>query len=268
VPDWLAPTTLEEAIELRAERGAGATVLAGGTFVGILMNQGFLTPQALLSLGRVRELDYVDLGDGGELRLGAMATHRAVERSPVVRTAWPALAHAFSLVASPRVRNQATVGGVLADADYASDPPAMLAALGAEVVLRSPRGARSVSVGELVLGWYETCIEPDELLVEVRVPAALRRAVYRKFRSRSSEDRPCVAVAAAEGGDGLRVVVGAVAATPQEFPDVCSLGSGAAEEVGRAYAERIEPISDSRGSAGYRRRIIAVEVRRALEALP
>jgi aerobic carbon-monoxide dehydrogenase medium subunit len=266
-PDWLAPPTLEEAIELRAERGAGATVLAGGTFVGVLMNQGFLTPEALLSLGRVRELDYVDLGDGGELRLGAMATHRAVERSPIVRAAWPALAHAFSLVASPRVRNQATVGGVLADADYASDPPAMLAALGARVMLRSPRGERSVAVGELVLGWYETCIEPDELLVEVRVPPAPRRSVYRKFRSRSSEDRPCVAVAAAEGGDGLRVVVGAVAGTPQEFPDVCSLGSGAAEEVGRGYAQRIEPMSDARGSATYRRRVIAAEVRRALEAL-
>jgi aerobic carbon-monoxide dehydrogenase medium subunit len=266
-PDWLAPPTLEAAIELRAERGAGATVLAGGTFVGILMNQGFLVPEALLSLGRVRELDYVDLGDGGELRLGAMATHRAVECSPIVRAAWPALAHAFSLVASPRVRNQATVGGVLADADYASDPPAMLAALGARVMLRSPRGERSVAVGELVLGWYETCIEPDELLVEVRVPPAPRRSVYRKFRSRSSEDRPCVAVAAAEGGDGLRVVVGAVAGTPQEFPDVCSLGSGAAEEVGRGYAQRIEPMSDARGSAAYRRRVIAVEVRRALEAL-
>jgi carbon-monoxide dehydrogenase medium subunit len=266
-PDWLAPTTLEEAIDLRAGRGAGATVLAGGTFLGILMNQGFLAPEGLLNLGRVAELDYVDLGDGGELRLGAMATHRTVERSPIVRAAWPALARTFSLVASPRVRNQATVGGVLADADYASDPPAMLAALGARVVLRSPRGERTVSVGELVLGWYETCIEPDELLVEVRVPPSPRRAIYRKFRSRSSEDRPCVAVAAAESQDGLRVVVGAVAATPQEFPDVCRLGSGAAAEIGRRYAERIEPMSDSRGSAAYRRRVIAVEVRRALETL-
>jgi carbon-monoxide dehydrogenase medium subunit len=266
-PDWLAPAALDEALALRAEHGAGATVLAGGTFLGILMNQGFLAPEALLSLGRVGELDYIEVSDSGELRVGAMTSHRKVELSPIVRADWPVLAHAFSLVASPRVRNQATVGGVLADADYASDPPAVLAALGARVVLRSSRGERSVSVGELILGFYETCIEPDELLVELRVPPAPERAVYRKFRSRSREDRPCVAVAAADGPERLRVVVGAVAPTPQEFPDVCALGGDAPEEIGRRYAERIEPMSDSRGSAAYRRRVIAVEVRRAVEEL-
>ena len=169
---------------------------------------------------------------------------------------WPALARAFSLVASPRVRNQATVGGVLADADYASDPPAMLAALNARAVLRGPRGERSVAVGELILGHYRTCIEPDELLVEVRVPPQPPRATYRKFRSRSAEDRPCVAVAAARG-DRLRVVVGAVAGTPQDFPELCE---GEPDEVAARYAERIEPMSDARGSAAYRRRVIAAEV--------
>jgi aerobic carbon-monoxide dehydrogenase medium subunit len=256
----MAPGSLEEALALRAERGDEATVLAGGTFLGILMNQGFLAPAALLSLGRVEELRRIE-ADGGELRLGAMVSHRAVERSEAVRSGWPVLARAFSLVASPRVRNQATVGGVLADADYASDPPAMLAALDARAVLRSPRGDRSVAVGELVLGYYETCIEPDELLVEVRVPAQPERATYRKFRSRSSEDRPCAAVAAVRG-ERLRVVVGAVAETPQDFPELCD---GPPDEVAARYAERIEPLSDSRGSAAYRRRVIAAEVRRAVE---
>ena len=256
----MAPASLEEALALRAEHGE-ATVLAGGTFVGILMNQGFLAPSALLSLARVQELRAIAVVEG-ELRLGAMVTHRAVERSEVVRSGWPALAHAFSLVGNPRVRNQATVGGVLADADYASDPPAMLAALGARSVLRSPRGERTATVGELILGHYRTCIEPDELLVEVRVPRQPERATYRKFRSRSAEDRPCVAVAAVDGRDGLRVVVGAVAGTPQDFPDLCA---GEPAEVAAAYAERIEPMSDARGSAAYRRRVIAAEVRRAVE---
>jgi carbon-monoxide dehydrogenase medium subunit len=152
---------------------------------------------------------------------------------------------------------------VLADADYASDPPAVLAALRARVLLRSPRGDREVSVGELILGHYETCIEPDELLVEVRVPPQPARATYRKFRSRSSEDRPCVAVAAARG-ERLRVVVGAVAGMPQDFPDLCD---GDAAEVAARYAERIQPLSDARGSAAYRRRVIAAEVRRAVEAV-
>lgn len=269
---WLAPNALDEALEQRAEHGSEATVLAGGTFLAILMNQGFLAPERLLSLGRVPGLGRIDVVDG-ELRLGAMATHRSVERAPAVRSGWPVLAEAFSLVASPRVRNQATVGGVMADADYASDPPAVLAALGARVVLRSARGERSVSVGELIRGYYETCIADDELLTEVRVPPAPARAVYRKFRSRSSEDRPCVAVAAARGRAGLRVVVGAVAGRPQELPDACALADSSladhelATEIGRRYAEGIEPMSDSRGSAAYRRKVIAVEVRRAVEAL-
>jgi aerobic carbon-monoxide dehydrogenase medium subunit len=257
----MAPASLDEAMSLRAEHGDEATVLAGGTFVGILMNQGFLAPTALLSLGGVPELREVAVEDG-VLRLGAMVTHRAVERSPEIRDGWPALVRAFSLVASPRVRNQATVGGVLADADYASDPPAMLAALDAQAVLRSPRGDRLVRIGELILGYYETCIEPDELLVEVRVPPQPKRATYRKFRSRSSEDRPCAAVAAVNRDGALRVVVGAVAETPQDFPDLCD---GEPAEVAARYAERIEPLSDSRGSAAYRRRVIAAEVRRALE---
>jgi aerobic carbon-monoxide dehydrogenase medium subunit len=260
-PEWLAPASLEEALSLRAEHG-DATVLAGGTFVGILMNQGFLAPAALLSLGGVDELRSLEVRDGS-LRLGAMVRHRDVERSELVREGWPALARAFSLVASPRVRNQATVGGVLADADYASDPPSMLAALDARAVLRGPKGDRSVSVGELIVGHYRTCIEPDELLVEVRVPPQPARATYRKFRSRSAEDRPCVAVAAARG-DRLRVVVGAVAGTPQDFPELCD---GEPADVAGAYAERIQPMSDARGSAGYRRRVITAEVRRAIEAV-
>jgi aerobic carbon-monoxide dehydrogenase medium subunit len=271
--EWLAPSSLQEALALRAERGDDATVIAGGTFLGILVNQGLLSPSALLSLTGVRELRGIDVGDDGALRLGATVTHRSVERDARVRDGWPALARTFALVASPRVRNQATVGGVLADADYASDPPAMLSALDASAILRSTRGERSVPIGELILGYYETCIEPDELLVEVRVPPAPTRAVYRKHRSRSSEDRPCVAVAAARRDGELRVVVGAVAETPQHFPDVCALaGDGPldvelATEIGRHYAERIAPIADARGSAAYRRRVTAVEVRRAVEAL-
>lgn len=261
-PEWLAPTSLDEALALRARHGDEATVVAGGSFVGVLINQGFLQPTTFLSLRSVPELDRIEAG--AELSLGAMVTHRAVERSPVVRERWPALAHAFSVVASARVRNQATVGGVLADADYASDPPAMLTALGARVVARSVRGAREIALEDLVVGHYTTALEPDELIVEVRVPGGEHRAAYRKFRSRSHEDRPCVGVAACRRPDRLRVVVGAVAERPQFFPELCR---GEPDEIGRAYAEAIDPISDVRGSSDYRRRVIAVEVRRTLEEI-
>src|SRR5438270_9573986 len=100
--EWLVPRSLPEALSIRAERGDDATVLAGGSFIGILMNQGFIQPSALLSLGRVDELRGIDVSDDGRLRLGAMVTHREVEREPAVRDGWPMLARAFGLVASPR----------------------------------------------------------------------------------------------------------------------------------------------------------------------
>jgi carbon-monoxide dehydrogenase medium subunit len=271
-PDWHEPRSLDEVLSLRAEHGEEATIIAGGSFLGIIMNQGFFAPTRLVALRNVPDLDHVEIGDG-VLRLGAMATHRAVERSEVVKDGWPTLAFNFSVVASPRVRNQATVGGVVADADYASDPPSMLAALRARVVARSVRGEREIPMEEFVLGHYETALEDDELVTEVRVPRGHGRSVYRKFRSRSSEDRPCVSVAAVRENGGLRVVVGAVAERPQYFPEVCAIAEGErldgelAAEVGRRYAEEIQPLSDSRGSARYRRRVIAVEVRRALEDL-
>ena len=277
IPQWLAPTSLQEALALRAQLGDEATVVAGGTFIGILMNQKIMQPQALLSLRNVSELAFIEASqdEGSLLHIGAMTTHRAVERSPLIRQQWPVLASTFSLVASPRVRNQATVGGVLADADYASDPPTLLQALNARVVVRSQKSEREIPVEELIIGYYETSLRPDELLVEVRVPRNRERVVYRKFRSRSSEDRPCVAVAAAQVDGKLRVVVGAVAEKPQYFPEICALAEGEtggytrelATEIGQRYAESIEPISDSRGSAAYRRRVIAVEVRRALEEM-
>ena len=271
-PEWHEPRSLDEVLSLRAEYGDEATIIAGGSFLGITMNQGFFAPTMLVALRNVPDLAHIEAGDG-VLRLGAMATHRAVERSEVVKDGWPTLAFNFSVVASPRVRNQATVGGVVADADYASDPPSMLAALGAHVVARSHRGERGIPMEQFVLGHYETALEDDELVTEVRVPHADGRSVYRKFRSRSSEDRPCVSVAAARENGGLRVVVGAVAERPQYLPEVCALAEGErldgelAAEIGRRYAEEIQPLSDSRGSARYRRRVIAVEVRRALEDL-
>jgi carbon-monoxide dehydrogenase medium subunit len=269
-PEWLQPASLQEALELRAEYGEEALVVAGGSFLGILMNQGFLMPEKLLALRGIPGLDRVEAN--GELHLGAMATHRRVEMDPGIQRGWPALCRAFSLVASPRVRHQATVGGVLADADYASDPPAMFAALGARVVAKSLSGEREIPVEEFILGHYTTSLREDELVTGVRVLPLDGPAVYRKFRSRSSEDRPCVSVAAALSGGSLRIFVGAVSDSPQYFPQACALADGRlnrelAAEIGRRYGEKIEPISDSRGSGDYRRRVIAVEVRRALEEL-
>lgn len=277
-PDWHVPESLEEALALRARLGEEAMVVAGGTFAGILVRQRLVAPSAFIYLGRVQGLADVTAGTA-ELRLGAMVSHRMIVEAPEVGAGWPSLAATFAVVASPRVRNQATLGGVLCDADYASDPPATLAALDAWVLLRSPAEERQVAVAEFITGHYQTQLRPDELLIEVRVPRTRGRATYLKFKSRSSEDRPCVGVAAVAEVDGvgrcreLRVVVGAVSDRPQLLPDVCNLATGErltselAAEIGAAYAARLPTISDVRGSARYRSRVLAVCVRRALEAL-
>jgi aerobic carbon-monoxide dehydrogenase medium subunit len=279
-PAWHAPESLDEALALRAQLGDEAMVVAGGTFAGILVRQKLVGPSAFLYLGRVPELRRLHAANA-ELRIGAMVPHRVMVESPEVGAGWPSLAATFAVVASPRIRNQATVGGVLCDADYASDPPAMLAALDAAVLLRGPAGDRVVAVADFITGHYQTLLSPDELLVEVRVPRARAqtRGTYLKFTSRSSEDRPCVGIAAVAAVDGnglcgnLRVVVGAVSERPQFLPDVCRLASEQrltrelAAQIGAAYAGQVPTISDIRGSARYRTRVLSVCVRRALEAL-
>jgi len=247
VTRWLWPETLGEAIELRASLGDEALTVAGGTFVGVLAQTGFLSlPETAIALGRVQGIAGIEC-DGDELLIGAMATHAAIERSAVVRDGWGALADCFGEVANVRVRSVATIGGVLADADYASDPPCMLLALRARVELASPGGVRVLGVDELILGHYDTAIADDELIVRVRIPRP-RSAAYVKFRSRSSEDRPCVGVAAARLADREeRVAGGAVSDRPLLL-----------DEVAGATI-----IGDLRGSADYRRRMVVVHARRA-----
>jgi carbon-monoxide dehydrogenase medium subunit len=265
---WMTPRTVAEAVRLKAE-WPEATLVAGGTFVGILARQGLLAGEDWISLQNVPELR--ELSTSSELALGAMVTHRRVELDPDVAAGWPGVRRVFAAVASPRVRNAATVGGVLGDADYASDPPAMLIALDAWVEALSVRGLRRVPVAELIVGHYQTSLEEDELITRVLVPRGRHHVTYRKLRTRSREDRPCVAVAACFHGGRVSVVVGAVAERPQRFPDLCATwdpGDGAsAGEIAAGYADRIDPIGDSRGSAAYRTRMIAVQVRRALDTL-
>ena len=265
---WMAPRSVAEAVRLRAE-WPEATLVAGGTFVGILTRQGLLAGDDWISLQYVPELR--ELSTSSELALGAMVTHRRIELDPEIAAGWPGVRQVFAAVASPRVRNAATIGGVLGDADYASDPPAMLVALDAWVEALSVRGLRRIPVADLILGHYQTSLEDDELITRVLVPRGRHHVTYRKLRTRSREDRPCVAVAASYAEGRVSVVVGAVAERPQVFPDLCATwkpgDSTSAREIAAGYADRIDPISDSRGSAAYRTRMIAVEVGRALDTL-
>jgi carbon-monoxide dehydrogenase medium subunit len=189
------------------------------------------------------------------------------------------LAHTFNVVGNVRVRNQATMGGNLSAADYAADPPAMLMALDARVQVHGPEMEREIPLREFFLGFYTTALEPNEILAEVIIPAlpSSARAAYYKYTSVSAEGRPCVAVGAVADFDSsgkcldLRIAVGAAVETPQRLKDAEAMAHGhtltdeLVADIAEEYARTLDPLSDVRGSAWYRKEMIRVFVRRALQ---
>lgn len=274
--EWLRPQNIDEALNMVSGAGPNSVIVAGGTFLGVTMANGLLAPDSAISLSGLTELRQVHVDDAGVV-LPALVTHAEVASDRAIGSALPSVASAFKVVASRRIRNQATVGGVLGDADYASDPPSMLVALRAEAWCQSATSMRSVPVQDLIQGHYTTDLEHDELITHVSIPRIWSRSGYWKFKSRSSEDRPCVGVAAAERiyrgqTRELRVVLGAVHERPVFYGDICDQALSLpredwAEFISEEYLKRFEPLDDVRGSTTYRTRIIGVGVRRALEGM-
>jgi carbon-monoxide dehydrogenase medium subunit len=272
------PTTIDEALRLLAEQGEDCTVIAGGTAIMLMMRAGLLYPEHLLSLDRLPGLDRIDV-DGDTVRLGARVPLLSLERSPEARSVLPTLTSALGLVANHRVRRQATVGGNVCEADYASDPPSILVTLDCRVRLVSVRGERWLPLADFLLDYYTNAAEPDELVLDVVVPRPSPTAgtSYIKYVSRTSEDRPCVGVATYVDRDAsgrctdLRVAVAGATATPFTLPEVTAavrgkpLDGGVWREVGAAFREQIRPIGDVRGSAAYRKHVTGELVVRALE---
>jgi carbon-monoxide dehydrogenase medium subunit len=275
---FLRPSSVEEAVSMLDEHGDEAKVVAGSTALTIMLRNRLIDPSVLVYIGRIPGLSEIKSEDG-HLHLGALATHRDVELSPIARDQIPVLADTFHRVANVRVRNIATVGGVVAEADYASDPPAVLLALDAEIDAQGPSGSRTIPAADFFLSFYSTALEPNEIVTAVRVPVPQpgTHAVYEKFVTRSSEDRPCVGVMAAirlsadsRSCEDVRVAVGAASETPQRFRDLeaTAVGMELTEDLARSiaegYAERIDTLDDMRGSAWYRTEMVKVWVRRAL----
>jgi carbon-monoxide dehydrogenase medium subunit len=268
---FLHPRSLDEAVEQLVEHEGEAHVLAGSTALTIMLRQGLIDPAALVMIAGIDGLRGVAREDG-RVRLGALTTHREAEQSDELKASVTVLAETFGKVANVRVRNIATVGGVLAEADYASDPPAVFVGLGAEIEAYGPNGARTIPAVEFFRAFYETALEPTEILTSVRVPVPEpgTASVYMKYVSRSSEDRPCVGVFASAAPSGrVRVVVGAAAETPQTFPETEALAEAGLDEstitaIADRYADSIETLEDMRGSAWYRTEMVRVWVRRAL----
>jgi carbon-monoxide dehydrogenase medium subunit len=222
-------------------------------------------------------LDGIRLEADG-LHIGALTRHRDVETSPLVREQTPLLVDAYRYVATVRIRNVATVGGGLAHGDPAQDPPPAFIALEASVKLASSKGERVLPVNQFFRDYYETAIEPGEILTEVIVPpqTAAARGVYLSFLPRTEDDYATVAVAAvAEREDGqcrkLRVALAAAGPTPVHATAVERELEGkavtpeAVRRAAEAVAGQVDPLDDFRGSAAYKRDMAVVFTRRALE---
>jgi carbon-monoxide dehydrogenase medium subunit len=277
--DYHEPRSLAEALDLLGRHGDDAHLLAGGTATVILMRQGLLRPGHVVALRAVAELGGVSRTADGGLRIGAMATHRQVERSADALAYSPALVDAFASVATVRIRNQATVGGNLAHADPAQDPPPMLAALGATVTVRSPRGERTLPVDGLAVDHFTTSLAHDEVITEVLLPPIEpgTREAYLKFLPRTADDYATVSVAATMrlADDGTiahaRIVLGAVGPTPIRARRVEDAIRGQpTRRIGDAIAmiaDDVDPVDDLRGSAVYKREMARVWTGRALAQL-
>ncbi len=278
--DYHEPDSIAEALDLLARHGEDAHLVAGATAFTLLWRQGLLRPGHVIGLRRIAPLGGIASAGGG-LVIGATATHREIERSGDVARYCPALTRTFASVATVRVRNQATLGGNLAHADPAQDPPPMLIALGAEAVAVSASGERTIPLDDLFVDVFTTSLAADEILTSVRFPSLApgTGATYLKFLPRTADDYATVSVAAtlrlADDGTvaDVRVALGACGPTPVRARSVESALKGARPDARRVAdaAERvtadIAPFDDVRGSASYKRDMARVWTGRALTAL-
>lgn len=276
--DYHAPRTQGEALELLARYGEDAKLLAGGTGLINMMKQNLVQPAALVQLAHIPGLNAIEAANG-DIRIGALTTHRQIETSPVIAREVPLLAETYRHVATVRIRNAATIGGGIAHADPMQDPPAALLVLDASVQTASPSGGRTIPLGEFFLDYYETALEPDEMITEIHVPKlpAGAATTFFKFLPRSQDDYATVSVAALlvadEGGTvrDVRIGLGAAGSTPIRASEVeqALLGQRctpeAFHEAAALVKDAVDPISDVRGSAEYKRDMAEVFTRRALE---
>lgn len=277
--EWCIPDTLEEAVQLLSEHPDDARVVAGGTALVLMMRAGLLAPKILVDLNQLPGLNGIEEKHDGSLTIGALVTHRDVERCASVQGRVPTLALMARQVANLQVRNQGTLVGNLCHADPAADPPAVLLSLDAQVRTQSPRGGRVVPLDKLFVSFYQTSLQPDEVVAEVIVPAQPRGAhsAYLRYAT-SAEDRPLVAVSVMlEFDEGRRcrasrIAIGAVGPVPIRVHAAESAlrGQALSPELVRGVAamatERLECLNDVRGSRQYRREMTGVCLKRALLA--
>lgn len=275
--EYLDPKTIEEACSLLSQHGDKARLIAGGTDLLIIMKHKEVTPEYLVGLKGIPNLDSID-ADAEGVRIGALATLRSIGDSAVVRERFPFLADIAGKMATHQIRNMGTIGGNICNAAPSADTAPSLICLGAKAKLVGPKKERIVTVEEFFTGPGETVLKAGEILTEIQVPnqPAHTGGAYLRL-TRLSVDLAVVGVAALvtlEGKGGLckeaRIALGAVAPTPiraKKAEGVITgkkIEDGLIEEAAQIASEEARPITDVRGSAPYRTDIVRVLTKRAI----
>jgi CO/xanthine dehydrogenase FAD-binding subunit len=274
--DYLAPSSVDEALQVLGELGDRAKVLAGGQSLVALLNFRLVRPEHLVDLNGLSELAGIREEDG-HVVIGAMTRQRAVEHSALVRARVPLVSEAMPQIGHVQIRNRGTIGGSLAHADPAGELPAVVAALDGRFVARSARGRRVLAPQQFFVGYLTTALEPDELLVEVRLPVTPARtgSAFQEV-SRRHGDFALVGVAATVTLDEAGVCTAAAIALTGVGPapvlarDAARALVGARpsakamEEAGARVSAAIEPDSDLHASSDFRKHLASVLTRRAL----
>jgi carbon-monoxide dehydrogenase medium subunit len=273
--DYVAPASLSEAVSL-LQQNSEAKILAGGQSLIPLMRFRLASPAFLIDINHLEQLDYIR-EENGWLKIGALTREAALERSELIQHKYPLLADTSRMIADPLVRNMATIGGNLAHADPANDHPATMLAFNAQVVAQGPRGERQIPVTEFFTGLFESALAHDEILTEIRIPAAKSRSGGAYFKlERKVGDFATAAVAAQisldENGACLEAGIGLtnVGLTPikatqaEEALKGQMLDEALIKHAAQLASQAAEPDDDPRGSVDYKRSMTQVLTVRAL----
>jgi len=274
---YVRPESLADALGVLESSAGGARVLAGGQSLVPMLQMRLMQVDTLIDINRLPGLDDVR-ADGPETVFGPLVRHTMLESLPLVSERLPLLQSAIRYVGDPQIRNRGTIGGSLAQADPTGEIPLACLALDAVVVAQSVSGSRRIAIGDLLVGSYATALEPEEMITEVRVPPAAHHFAFLE-RNRKHNDFAVinVAIVGCRDSDGrwssLRIALGGVNDRPVLAVEAASLLEGtmleeeAVAEAAQLALEVVDPPSDIRASAEYRRHLVPIYVRRALTKL-
>jgi carbon-monoxide dehydrogenase medium subunit len=274
--EYLAPKTLQEALEALDEHADDCKIICGGQSLLVLMRQGLIAPAFVIDIKGVSELDYIKYDASDGMKIGAITTHRTIEKSAEIQKYYPVLSTMERKLASIQTRNRGSIGGNICHGDPAGDPAPVLMSLGASLKLSSVNGDRIVNIDEFYTDYFETILEHNEILTEIQIPAPAPYTgyAYSKFNIIQS-DMATVGAGVAitlDGPDGVckdvKIALGAMAPTAKRATkaEAVLLGKKPTEalfaEAGEVAATETEPISDIAASAEYRTEVCKVWVKR------